>query len=47
MLSEVLVIEKENAIMKSNFTLKNDVFLDMTDEEIQDVENSERFLKPL
>lgn len=51
MLSEVLVIEKENAIMKSNFTLKNDVFLDMSDEEIfndsQDVENSERFLKPL
>lgn len=51
MLSEVLVIEKENAIMKSNFTLKNDVFLDMFDEKIsndsQDVENSERFLKPL
>lgn len=51
MLSEVLVIEKENAIMKSNFTLKNDVFWDMSDEEIfndsQDVENSERFLKPL
>ena len=49
MLSEVLVIEKENAIMKSNFTLKNDVFLDMSDEEIsndsQAVENSERFLK--
>ena len=50
-LSEVLVIEKENANIKSNFTLKSDVFLDTSDEEIfnssQDVENSERFLKPL
>ena len=34
MLSEVLVIEKENAIMKSNFTFKNDVFWYMSDEEI-------------
>ena len=50
-LSDVLDIEKENPNMMPNFNLKSNVFSDISDEEIvnasQDVENIERFLKPL
>ena len=50
-LSDVLDLEKENPNMMPNFNLKSYVFSDISDEEIvnasQDVENIERFLKPL
>ena len=50
-LIDVLDLEKENPNMMPNFNLKSDVFSDISDEEIvnasRDVENIERFLKPL